>query len=155
MWSTGRPARRCRWNAVAVLPNAVLQSGQFTLRYTNYATWCVHPASALEKAFAEKTLKFVMDYELWLRLASQGSQFRNLPRPIGIDRHQPDRKVYRLGKRWAVETNELHRRYGMHTGLDARLYGVPLVLSSDYKVSVPFMTIERSIQPAFPMRSTV
>jgi hypothetical protein len=43
--------------------------------------------------FVDETFHYAMDYELWLRLASE-SRFARLDRILAIDRHHPDRKSY-------------------------------------------------------------
>jgi glycosyltransferase involved in cell wall biosynthesis len=48
--------------------------------------------SALSDPLLDTSFHFAMDYELWLRLASQGHQFGRINRILAIDRHQPDRK---------------------------------------------------------------
>lgn len=79
-----------------------------------------------------------MDRELWLRLASQGRQFRRLPRILAIDRHQPGRKVYTRPDLGRVDVRRLESIYGIPNGrLDTaarkalkialRLAGVTLV----------------------------
>lgn len=46
----------------------------------------------LSDPMLDESFHFTMDYELWLRLESQGGRFARIDRITAIDRHQPARK---------------------------------------------------------------
>jgi len=49
--------------------------------------------SALSDPMLDESYHFAMDYELWLRLARNGSRFKRIPRITAVDRHQAARKT--------------------------------------------------------------
>ena len=63
---------------------------------------------ALEQhGFVREDLQFAMDYDLWLRLAGSGVEFRRLNRFVAIDRHHAGRKVERYWPMVLREANSL------------------------------------------------
>jgi len=70
---------------------------RFSRRLLNIVNFIGQPVafirrSALTDPMLDESFHFTMDYELWLRLARQGSRFRRISRITAVDRHQPDRK---------------------------------------------------------------
>lgn len=70
---------------------------RFSQRLLNIVNFIGQPVafirrSALSDPMLDESFHFTMDYELWLRLARQGSRFRRISRITAVDRHQPDRK---------------------------------------------------------------
>jgi len=56
-------------------------------------------------------LEYVMDYELWLRLA-QSFEFRHVKDVLAADRNHPARKILDQRDAMQAEAQELQRRYG-------------------------------------------
>ena len=96
--------------------------------------------SALSEPMLDDSFHFALDYELWLRLLSQGRRFGRLDRILAIDRHQPERKSSTMKD---VNVSDLQRLAEMYAvdvtpGADAersafyrkqRLFGAPLIPS--------------------------
>lgn len=87
------------------------------LRQHNYV---VQPAvfvrrSVIEDAFVDVGFDYMMDRELWLRLA-QSTQFMRLDKILAVDRHHADRKSYTRPDLAAADRRVLAARYN----LDAR-----------------------------------
>jgi len=62
----------------------------------------------------DESFHFAMDYELWLRLASQGHEFARLDRITAIDRHQLDRKSSNIKDINFADLERLRPTYGLH-----------------------------------------
>ena len=76
----------------------VLWAPPYSRRAAQYVTPFFQPAvffrrTALETLFVDEGLHYVMDFDLWRRL-SPVARFRRIPLFVGLERHQPDRKVY-------------------------------------------------------------
>lgn len=76
----------------------VLWAPPYLLRLTDFVTPFYQPAiffrrSALETGFVDETLHYVMDFDLWRRLWN-AHRFQRIPLYVGLERHQPGRKVY-------------------------------------------------------------
>jgi hypothetical protein len=94
--------------------------------------------SALSEPMLDDSFHFALDYELWLRLMSQGRRIGRLDRTLAIDRHQPERKSSTMKD---VNDSDLQRLATMYAvdvtpGADAersafyrkqRLFGAPLI----------------------------
>lgn len=70
---------------------------RFSQRLLNIVNFIGQPVafirrSALSDPMLDESFHFTMDYELWLRLARQGSRFMRISRITAVDRHQPERK---------------------------------------------------------------
>ncbi len=72
--------------------------------------------SALGDSLVDGTFHFAMDYELWLRLLSQGRRFARIDRVLAFERVQPSRKTLQLFDVLEKDTAELNARYGIITG---------------------------------------
>lgn len=76
----------------------VLWAPPYIARLTDYVTPFYQPAlffrrAVLEAGFVDESLHYVMDFDLWRRLWGT-CQFRRIPLYVGLERHQPGRKVY-------------------------------------------------------------
>jgi glycosyltransferase involved in cell wall biosynthesis len=76
----------------------VLWAPPYLSRLTRYVTPFYQPSvffrrPALEAGFVDESLHYVMDFDLWRRLWDS-YRFRRIPLFIGLERHQPNRKVY-------------------------------------------------------------
>jgi hypothetical protein len=58
---------------------------------------------------------FMMDWELWLRLARK-TRFLRVDRILALDRHQPNRKVIAQQDLGAAEGERLRRQYDLRSG---------------------------------------
>jgi len=67
---------------------------------------------ALSEPMLDESFHFALDYELWLRLAAGGRRFARIPRIVGIDRHQPERKSLTMLDVHAENTARLVETYG-------------------------------------------
>jgi len=70
---------------------------RFSRRLLNIVNFIGQPVAfirrrALTDPMLDESFHFTMDYELWLRLARQGSRFMRISRITAVDRHQPERK---------------------------------------------------------------
>lgn len=72
--------------------------------------------AALSQGFVDETFDYMMDYELWLRLADSHA-FRRLDRIIAIDRHQAARKSYVLADIGRSDHVRLATTFGVAGGL--------------------------------------
>jgi len=68
---------------------------------------------ALFEPMLDESFHFALDYELWLRLAAAGRRFARIPRIVGIDRHQPERKSLTMLDVHAENTARLVETYGV------------------------------------------
>ena len=94
MWCTGIRCMVGPTNTVL----QVLWAPPYVQRLTRYVTPFFQPAvffrrTVLEGLFVDERLHFVMDFDLWRRLWPVAT-FRRIPIFVGLERHQPDRKVY-------------------------------------------------------------
>ena len=76
----------------------VLWAPPYLHRLTDFVTPFYQPAvffrrSILEAIFVDESLHYVMDFDLWRRLWAT-HRFRRIPLFVGLERHQPNRKVY-------------------------------------------------------------
>jgi glycosyltransferase involved in cell wall biosynthesis len=71
---------------------------------------------ALREPMVDETFHFGMDYELWLRLASEGRRFDRINRLVAVDRHQPDRKSSTSKDVYRDNLERLARMYEMRLG---------------------------------------
>ena len=71
---------------------------------------------ALSDPMLDASFHFAMDYELWLRLASQGRRFGRINRILSVDRHQPGRKSAQLKDLNFSDLDRLQPMYGLHLG---------------------------------------
>ena len=76
----------------------VLWAPPYVQRLTRYVTPFFRPGvffrrTVIEALFVDEGLHFVMDFDLWRRLWPVAT-FRRIPLFVGLERHQPDRKVY-------------------------------------------------------------
>lgn len=76
----------------------VLWTPPYARLLTHYVTPFYQPAvfirrSVLADGFVDESLDFVMDFDLWRRLWGE-HRFRRIPLFVGLERHQPYRKVY-------------------------------------------------------------
>jgi glycosyltransferase involved in cell wall biosynthesis len=69
--------------------------------------------SALSEPLLDVTFHFAMDYELWLRLDSQGSTFHRIDRITAIDRHQASRKSSTIKHVNDADLLRLEQMYGL------------------------------------------
>jgi len=74
--------------------------------------------SALSDPLLDTSFHFAMDYELWLRLASQGRGFGRLNRILAIDRHQLGRKSATLKDVNQADLARLEPMYDLHLGAE-------------------------------------
>jgi hypothetical protein len=72
--------------------------------------------SALAHPMLDESFDFAMDYELWLRLASQGRNFSRIDRITAIDRHQPTRKSSTIKDVNASDLKRLDAMYVLGLG---------------------------------------
>lgn len=77
---------------------------------------------ALGDRFLDDGLQFAMDYELWIRLATAGKQFRRLATVLAFDRDHPNRKVRTLRDVRAREWKVLEDRYGVRLDIRDTLF---------------------------------
>jgi len=73
---------------------------------------------ALSDPLLDTSFHFAMDYELWLRLASQNRRFGRIDRILSIDRHQLDRKSATIKDVYIADLERLASMYGLHLGTD-------------------------------------
>ena len=73
---------------------------------------------ALSDPLLDASFHFAMDYELWLRLASQGSRFGRIDRILSIDRHQLGRKSAMIKEVYVADLERLTPMYGLHAGAE-------------------------------------
>jgi glycosyltransferase involved in cell wall biosynthesis len=76
----------------------VLWAPPFISRLTEFVTPFYQPAlffrrPVLETGFVDESLHYVMDFDLWRRLWSR-FRFQRISSFVGMERHQPGRKVY-------------------------------------------------------------
>jgi glycosyltransferase involved in cell wall biosynthesis len=71
---------------------------------------------ALSDPLLDTSFDFAMDYELWLRLASQGRRFGRIDRILSIDRHQLGRKSATIKEVYVADLERLAPIYGLHPG---------------------------------------
>lgn len=132
----------------------VLWAPPFISRLTEYATPFYQPAlffrrSVLETGFVDESLHYVMDFDLWRRLWAR-YRFQRIPLFVGIERHQPDRKVYSAAYRQ-------ERADYFHTHLPERDLLSNRVVRSGYAATERLMGMavsewaRRSIDPAIPL----
>ena len=127
--------------------------------------------SALGDELVDEAYDYMMDYELWLRLARRG-RFRRIDSIVAIDRHQLARKSYTMADIGRQDHDRLRNTYRVAGGpialvarktwkIVARLAGASLVATaSDQGVAVPIVRDGRSrllvrqlITPRAVMRS--
>jgi hypothetical protein len=72
--------------------------------------------SALSDPMLDTTFHFAMDYELWLRLASQGRRFGRIDRILSVDRHQLARKSATIKDVNFADLQRLSTVYDLHLG---------------------------------------
>ena len=73
---------------------------------------------ALSDPLLDASFHFAMDYELWLRLASQGSRFGRIDRILSIDRHQLGRKSAMIKEVYVADLERLAPMYDLHGGVE-------------------------------------
>ncbi len=73
---------------------------------------------ALSDPLLDTSFHFAMDYELWLRLASQGRRFGRIDRILSIDRHQPGRKSAMIKEVNFADLERLAPMYDLHAGAE-------------------------------------
>ena len=71
---------------------------------------------ALSDPLLDASFHFAMDYELWLRLASQGRRFGRIDRILSIDRHQLERKSATIKDVNFADLERLRPMYDLHLG---------------------------------------
>jgi glycosyltransferase involved in cell wall biosynthesis len=76
--------------------------------------------AAIDDRLVDERLDFVMDRDLWLRLAAAGP-FARVDRILAIDRHQMNRKVITMQEVGDREHAVLASRYDLPTGMRASL----------------------------------
>jgi hypothetical protein len=69
--------------------------------------------SALGDRLVDVSFHFAMDYELWLRLLTEGRRLARIDSVLAFERVQPDRKSLRMTDVLAEDTARLARRYGV------------------------------------------
>lgn len=84
-------------------------------RLLRFHDFIVQPAafirrSALGTAMVDPAFEYMMDYELWLRLA-QSHAFARLPRIVAVDRHHRNRKSYTRLDLAAIDHRRLVEMY--------------------------------------------
>ena len=95
---------------------------------------------ALSDPMLDASFHFAMDYELWLRLASQGRRFGRIDRILSIDRQQLERKSATIKDVNFADLERLRPMYDLHLGPEydrqrtmfyvrQRLMGAPLIPS--------------------------
>jgi glycosyltransferase involved in cell wall biosynthesis len=72
--------------------------------------------SALSDSPLDTAFHFTMDYELWLRLVSQGRRFARIDRIVSIDRHQLARKSATIKEVNFADLERLRPMYDLHLG---------------------------------------
>lgn len=68
--------------------------------------------SAIELGFLDESYHYIMDAELWIRLADAGS-FRRINRILAVDRHQRERKSFAGAGPAAIEVARLSAQHGV------------------------------------------
>ena len=63
----------------------------------------------------DPSLEYGMDYEFWLRLASDGFKFRHIPRVFSGDRNYAERKIRRDRTAMVAESEAIQIQYGRKT----------------------------------------
>lgn len=99
----------------------LLWTPQFSSALLRAVDFITQPAafirrSAMEHTMLDASFHFAMDYELWLRLESQGRRFARIDRIAAIDRHQPDRKSSTIKGVHQSDLERLARRYDTRFG---------------------------------------
>jgi hypothetical protein len=95
---------------------------------------------AVSDPLLDASFHFAMDYELWLRLASQGRRFERIDRILSIDRQQLERKSATIKEINFADLERLRPMYDLHLGPEydrqratfyvrQRLMGAPLIPS--------------------------
>jgi len=79
---------------------------------------------ALGDRLVDPSFHFAMDYELWLRLRSQGRRFARIDSVLAFERVQPQRKSLTITDVLVENTARLGRTYGVVTG--GRLHAILL-----------------------------
>lgn len=105
--------------------NRVLQylwAPSFSQSLLPIGTFFVQPSvfmrrAALKEPLVNEDLQFVMDRDLWLRLA-KNTVFRRIDIVVGLDRHQPDRKT--LQSSYPTERIAYERSRGINSGSRSR-----------------------------------
>lgn len=96
----------------------LMWSPPFNHRLLRWMCYLYQPAvfvrrRALSAGFLDKSFQFAMDWELWLRLESEGRHFARIDRILAVDRTHPERKM----KTWVpvlqAERPRLAERYGV------------------------------------------
>jgi hypothetical protein len=111
-------------------------------RLLRFHDFIVQPAtfirrSALGAEMVDEAFEYMMDYELWLRLA-RSHRFARLPRIVAVDRHHRERKSYtrldlaaidlpRLVEMYRIDGHRAFRHFRKLLNVAIRLEGVRLV----------------------------
>jgi len=74
--------------------------------------------SSLTEPLLDASFHFALDYELWLRMASNGRRFGRIPRILAIDRHQHERKSSTLKDVHRSDLERLRPVYDLHLGAE-------------------------------------
>jgi len=74
--------------------------------------------SALSEPMLDDSFHFALDYELWLRLASQGHRFGRIGRILAIDRHHLERKSATRKDVNFADLDRLGPMYDLHLGAE-------------------------------------
>ena len=106
----------------------LLWAPTFSARLLRYVNFIVQPTvfirrSALGERLVDEALEFVVDRELWMRLARQGRGFARLDLVVAIDRHHGFRKSHTIEDVGRREDEKVAATYGVPAG--ARRVVVP------------------------------
>jgi len=71
---------------------------------------------ALSEPMLDDSFHFALDYELWLRLATQRRRFGRIDRILAVDRHQLGRKSATIKDVNAADLKRLQPMYDLHLG---------------------------------------
>ena len=133
----------------------VLWAPPFSPRLTQYVTPFFQPAvffrrTVLDALFVDEGLHFVMDFDLWRRLWPVAT-FRRIPLFVGLERHQPDRKVY--SEAYRLERADYFAEHVPGRNRFANRFVRSSYAVAERAVGIPMAErARRSIEPAIDLR---
>ena len=108
--------------------------------------------SALGEALVDEALEFVVDRELWMRLAREGRSFARLDLVVAIDRHHGSRKSNTIEDVGRREDEKVAETYGVPAG--ARRVVVPQAFRIVSRLLGTRLLRHVRAAPAIDVRST-
>ena len=140
--------------------NEILQllwAPPFNARLLRYVNFIVQPSvfirrSALGEALVDEALEFVVDRELWMRLAREGRSFARLDLVVAIDRHHGSRKSNTIEDVGRREDENVAETYGVPAG--ARRVVVPRAFRIVSRLLGTRLLRHVRAAPAIDVRST-